>query len=64
MYTDFDIEVKPNMGTAKAVESGKKDEDCNCDAKEARGQLVGTINGGGPLLSLSATYSNLYIRKK
>lgn len=64
MYTDFDIEVKPNMETTKVAESGKKDEDCNCDAKEARGQLVGTINGGGPLLSLSATYSNLYIRKK
>ncbi len=63
MYTDFDIEVKPNMTPAKATKSSK-DDDCNCDEKQSRGQLVGTINGGGPLLSLSATYSDLYIRKK
>lgn len=50
MYTDFDIQVKSNMP--------------NGSGRGEKGQLTGTINGGGPLLALTATYDNLYIRKK
>ncbi|WP_238749000.1 DUF4097 family beta strand repeat-containing protein [Neolewinella maritima] len=70
MYTDFDIQIKSNMTTAGADDRDRDrerlrdDEECNCEEAGHSGQLTGTINGGGPLLSLTATYDNLYIRKK
>ncbi len=49
MYTDFDIDVKANMEEA----SNKNDKD----------GLTGSINGGGKLISLRATYRNIYLRQ-
>lgn len=48
MYTDFDI-------------SAKETRNRNCDwcAKS----MIGTVNGGGSEVSLSSTYSNIYLRK-
>ncbi|MEM9835374.1 MAG: hypothetical protein AAF828_02660 [Bacteroidota bacterium] len=47
MYTDFDMTVGANTG----------------DEGHKHGGLRGKINGGGKLVSLTATYSNIYLRK-
>lgn len=66
MYTDFDIDVKANMDMAEksektdGVPGGDHDHDCD-DCGD--GRLTGTLNGGGKLLSLTATYRNIYLRK-
>ncbi len=58
MYTDFDIQMKSNMASSAPAPSGE-------ERREGGGQvLAGTIGGGGPLLALTATYDNLYLRKK
>jgi hypothetical protein len=59
MYTDFDIVVKSNT-----IKEGNDRSDCGKCDRVKPGQLNGTINGGGPLIALTATYDNLYIRKK
>ncbi|WP_020567088.1 DUF4097 family beta strand repeat-containing protein [Neolewinella persica] len=55
MYTDFDIDVKANMANAEGQKGSDHDHD--------HGGLTGTINGGGKLVSLNATYKNIYLRK-
>lgn len=60
MFTDFDIQMKANM--TKKSGGGSDDDDCNCDT--SHGGLSGTINGGGKLIHLSATYNNIYLRKQ
>ena len=47
MYTAFDINVKSNMTE---------------DKKHCESDLRGTINGGGTLISLNATYDDIYLR--
>lgn len=47
MYTDFDLDVKAN-GTSQEVSNDR---------------LTGTINGGGKLIALNASYKNIYLRK-
>ena len=72
MYTDFDIQVKPNMVESTPTEAGDQRSEMRAARAEERerrreggGQvLAGTIGGGGPLLALTATYDNLYLRKK
>ncbi len=54
MYTDFDIEVKANGDQAER----SSDHDSHGD-----GRMTGLINGGGKLVSLTATYRNIYLRK-
>ena len=61
MYTDFDIQLKANTTAAAAVDERERRED---DDRGGSSQLTGTINGGGPLMALTATYDNLYIRKQ
>lgn len=56
MYTDFDIDVKANMASADGQHKGDDDHD-HGDG------LTGTINGGGKLVSLNATYKNIYLRE-
>lgn len=66
MYTDFDLEVKANMGSAaKSVDQKHKGHDHdNCgDCPGDNGGLTGIINGGGALISLTASYRNIYLRK-
>ncbi|THH39367.1 hypothetical protein [Neolewinella litorea] len=60
MFTDFDLQIKSN--TLAANGSGERDRE-EPDAVKP-GTLVGTIGGGGTLLALTSTYSNLYLRKK
>ncbi|MEM9928378.1 MAG: DUF4097 family beta strand repeat-containing protein, partial [Bacteroidota bacterium] len=50
MYTDFDINVGANM------KDGQHQDD------DHDGGLTGTINGGGKLIALNATYKNIYLR--
>ncbi|MBB4079650.1 hypothetical protein GGR28_002275 [Lewinella aquimaris] len=64
MYTDFDIQIKSNTVSGKPETErdewrGRRDRD-----DIVTNSLSGTINGGGTLLALTATYDNLYIRKK
>ena len=59
MYTDFDIQIKSNMQA-----SNDDDRDYDRPRDVNLGNLSGTINGGGTLLSLTATYDNIYLRKK
>ncbi|WP_116127720.1 hypothetical protein [Lewinella sp. IMCC34183] len=71
MYTDFDIQMKPNMVEATPAETSDRRSEwraARAELRESRGSngqtLAGTIGGGGPLLALTATYDNLYLRKK
>ena len=67
MYTDFDIQLKANTTASVSSEdrSERRERNGDWNGDDLRqNQLTGTINGGGPLLSLTATYNNLYIRKK
>jgi len=57
MYTDFDVDVKANMANADGQNGSDHDHD------HKHGGLTGTINGGGKLISLNATYKNIYLRK-
>ena len=59
MYTDFDINIKSNT-----VAGNEDDRDYDRPRDVNLGNLSGTINGGGTLLSLTATYDNIYLRKK
>ncbi|MGB3800971.1 MAG: hypothetical protein WA952_14240 [Lewinella sp.] len=59
MYTDFDIQIKSNM-QANTEGDGNYDRPRDVNL----GNLSGTINGGGTLLSLTATYDNIYLRKQ
>jgi hypothetical protein len=59
MFTDFDILV-----TTETRAGNEGDADYRSPREVKLGQLIGTINGGGPLIALTATYDNLYIRKK
>ncbi|MCP9236905.1 hypothetical protein [Lewinella sp. JB7] len=61
MYTDFDIQIKTQTVAGQEREN---ENDRDEPHRVSLGNLVGTINGGGTLLSLTATYDNLYIRKK
>lgn len=56
MYTDFDIDVKANM--KKAVEGEDHDH-----KKDSSSGLTGSLNGGGKLISLRATYRDIYLRQ-
>ncbi len=60
MYTDFDIDVKANMAQAGAA--GQQSGEDHDHSNHGSG-LTGTINGGGKLVSLNATYKNIYLRK-
>ena len=53
MYTDFDLQVNANLDEADDRPAGRGSETLN-----------GTVGGGGVLLALTATYGNLYLRKK
>jgi len=53
MYTDFDIEIKANGDQAER----------SSDHGHGDGRTTGLINGGGKLVSLTATYKNIYLRK-
>ena len=65
MYTDFDIQIKANTTASIPQEERRERRDNWNNGEDFRqNQLAGTINGGGPLLSLTATYDNLYIRKQ
>ncbi|WP_116106271.1 hypothetical protein [Lewinella sp. IMCC34191] len=59
MYTDFDINVKSNT-----VAGNEDDRDYDSPRDVNLGNLGGTINGGGTLISLTATYDNIYLRKQ
>lgn len=68
MYTDFDIDMKANMEDTFKKDEHDHDEDhghCHDDCKHGSGGggLTGTINGGGKLVSLNATYKNIYLRE-
>ncbi len=66
MYTDFDVDVVANpKAAAKAGERGEASEDQEGHEDHADGDegLTGTINGGGKLISLTASYKNIYLRK-
>ncbi|MBC6996318.1 hypothetical protein QWY85_19885 [Neolewinella lacunae] len=65
MYTDFDIDIK----AGSVVSSKGQPSAVDWDSDEARSPkeqdgLTGTINGGGKLVSLTATYKNVYLRKQ
>ncbi len=59
MYTDFDIQIESNT-----VAGNEGDRDYDRPREVNHSNLSGTINGGGTLLSLTATYDNIYLRKK
>jgi hypothetical protein len=59
MYTDFDMDMKANMEDAFKAD----EHDHEKDHGSSNGGLAGTINGGGKLVSLNATYKNIYLRK-
>ena len=58
MYTDFDIQVESN------TRAGNEDTDFGSPREVNLSTLTGKVNGGGALLSLTATYDNIYLRKK
>lgn len=66
MYTDFDINAK----TKPAPTAEDKKEQAQYSPKipddhsrpDENSGLTGTINGGGKLISLNATYKNVYLR--
>lgn len=58
MYTDFDLDVKANMPKSDATV--RRDRD---DSGSKNSGLTGTINGGGILINLRATYKDIYVRK-
>lgn len=58
MFTDFDIQIKSN------TRSGNEDTDYDRPREVNLSTLTGSVNGGGALLSLTATYDNIYLRKK
>ncbi len=60
MMTDFNIDR--NVKTAKTV--GKKDNDCGGCDHHNNSKMTGTINGGGVLIDLYTSHSNIYLRKK
>jgi DUF4097 and DUF4098 domain-containing protein YvlB len=66
MYTDFDIDVKANMKEAFKEdehdhEEGRGHDDCKGGSNSSG--LTGSLNGGGKLISLRATYKDIYLRK-
>ncbi|MFT4685547.1 MAG: DUF4097 and DUF4098 domain-containing protein YvlB [Neolewinella sp.] len=66
IYTDFDIDVKANMKEAFKEDEHDDDEghghdDCKCGSNSSG--LTGSLNGGGKLISLRATYKDIYLRK-
>jgi len=61
MYTDFDISTKANMKEEDNNDEHSHDECNGCG--DGHGGLTGTINGGGKLLSLRATYKDIYLRQ-
>lgn len=69
MYTDFDIDVKANMNQSFKEDEHDHEEGhghCHDDCKHGgsnRGGLTGSLNGGGKLISLRATYKDIYLRK-
>ncbi|MEM6769077.1 MAG: hypothetical protein AAF597_00720 [Bacteroidota bacterium] len=65
MYTDFDVEVMASeqlSAGAENGEAGKDPDDCNCK-DDGNDGLNGKINGGGKLISLTASYKNIYLRQ-
>lgn len=69
MYTDFDIATKANMKQEFKEEEHNHEEGhghCHDECKnggDGHGGLTGTINGGGKLISLRATYKDIYLRQ-
>ena len=74
MFTDFNIQVKSNTvpepeETDRQVRVFPSGGDRNFtfdfrSGGERKQGLTGSINGGGPLLALTATYKNIYLRKQ
>lgn len=63
MYTDFDIDVKANMDKGSKKEEDEYHGCDDCPHGNNRGGLNGSLNGGGKLISLRATYQDIYLRK-
>ncbi|PPK87799.1 hypothetical protein CLV84_0752 [Neolewinella xylanilytica] len=59
MYTDFDIQIKSNT-----VAGNEENPDYDRPSEVNTSKLSGTINGGGTLITLTATYDNIYLRKQ
>ena len=75
MFTDFDMQMKANTAPEVKAEPRPRVRVYSSDdggsytydyrgGGERKSGLTGTINGGGPLLALTATYKNIYLRKK
>lgn len=62
MYTDFDVEVAADAKLTSTAQGQEGDWDNHQDGGGTEG-LSGTINGGGKLISLTASYKNIYLRK-
>lgn len=60
MMTDFNI--SRNVKGVKTV--GKKDDDCGGCDNHSSSRMTGMINGGGVLIDLYTSHSNIYLRKK
>lgn len=69
MYTDFDIVTKANTKQEfKSEEHNHEDGHGHChdeckNGNDGHGGLTGSINGGGKLVSLRATYKDIYLRQ-
>jgi hypothetical protein len=69
MYTDFDLDVKANMDEGFKKDDHNHEEGhghCHEECKGGEhdnGWLTGSINGGGKLISVTASYKNIYLRK-
>ncbi len=66
MYTDFDLDIKAgSVVSSKGQPSSFDywDSEAARKPEEPEG-LTGTINGGGKLVSLTASYKNIYLRKQ
>lgn len=61
MYTDFDIDVKAS--TKQASDEDERDREEGKSRDSNREGLTGSLNGGGKLISLRATYKEIYLRK-
>lgn len=59
MYTDLDLDLEKK---GNYTQKGAKSKDCDCPSDRAR--ISGDLNGGGVLITMRATYENIYLRKK
>ena len=62
MFTDFDIDIEPKTPnqTTKGVSQSRR----GCGSCPNNQKVTGNINGGGVLVELKTSHSNIYFRQK